>query len=458
MIKKIMNSRYWAWALAGVTILICLVIALAAYMAGRDQDSTAGAAGGSTSEQAALEGSDPDLSHEGYRLEQVVVLSRHNIRAPLVGGDSILGQITPHEWTEWSSPASQLTVRGGTLETGMGQYFRKWLEKEGFFPENYRPEKDAVRIYANSKQRTIATAQFFTAGLLPTGGEEIEYHAEFDTMDPVFEPKLTFVSDKYSDAVRKQIDEMYGGEIKELSDNYELLADTIDMEDSAAVKDGSISGFSTEDTKIILEEGKEPSMEGSLKTGCSVSDAMVLQYYEEEDAEKAAFGNDLSEEEWKKIVAIKDLYVDVLFGTPLAAVNAANPLLREMQSEMAADGRQFTFLCGHDSNLMSVMTALGTKEYELPGAIESETPIGSKLVLTKWKSGEGKDYWDIDLVYQTADQLRNRDILNEEDHPAIVDLQLDGLRQNADSLYTDRGMKKRFEEAIAQYDELKAAY
>ena len=39
----------------------------------------------------------------------------------------------------------------------MGQYFRKWLEDEGLFPENYQPEEEDVRIYANAKQRTVAT-------------------------------------------------------------------------------------------------------------------------------------------------------------------------------------------------------------------------------------------------------------------------------------------------------------
>ena len=35
-----------------------------------------------------------DLSHKGYTLEKVVVLSRHNIRSPLSVGDSVLGTIT----------------------------------------------------------------------------------------------------------------------------------------------------------------------------------------------------------------------------------------------------------------------------------------------------------------------------------------------------------------------------
>ena len=114
------------------------------------------------------------LSHEGYTLEQVVVLSRHNIRSPMSGSGSVLTEITPHEWISWTSNPSELSLRGGALETMMGQYFRRWAEKERLFPENYQPDDSSVRIYANAKQRTIATAQFFATGLLPTAGLEVE--------------------------------------------------------------------------------------------------------------------------------------------------------------------------------------------------------------------------------------------------------------------------------------------
>ena len=394
------------------------------------------------------------LSHDGYKLEQVVVLSRHNIRSPLSGGDSLLGTITPHEWFEWSSPASQLSLRGGTLEADMGQYFRKWLESEGLFPENYHPDEEAVRVYANAKQRTIATAQFFTAGLLPTVNEDVEYHGEFDTMDPVFNPQLTYISDSYVKAAKEQIDEMYSERIRDLADNYELIEDVVDMEDSPAVRDGTVRPFTTDDTEVILEKDKEPAMTGSLKTACSVSDALTLQYYEEPDPVKAAFGNSLSEEQWTEIADVKDVYNDVLFSAPLVACNVANPLIKEIYSEMDAPGREFTFLCGHDSNIGSVLAALDCADYDLPATIEKKTPIGVKLVFSKWKSGSGEVFWDVDMMYQTTRQLRNVDILDEDDHPASVDLELNGLRQNGDSLYTDADLRNRLKEAMKEYDRL----
>ena len=71
----------------------------------------------------------PDGFHGRYTLEEVVVLSRHNIRSPLSGKGSVLSRITPHEWFEWTSAPGELSRKGAILETQMGQFFR---EKYGY--------------------------------------------------------------------------------------------------------------------------------------------------------------------------------------------------------------------------------------------------------------------------------------------------------------------------------------
>lgn len=398
------------------------------------------------------------LSREGYSLEQVVVLSRHNIRSPLSGSGSALGTITPHEWFAWSSNPSELSLRGGVLETEMGQYFRKWLEAEGLFPENYHPEEGAVRIYANSKQRTIATAQYFVSGLLPTAKTPIETHVEYDQMDPVFTPQLTFTSPAYNADAEKQIRELYEDTVKGLEDNYALLAEVIDLEDSEAWKDGSAAAFRTDDTELVLELNKEPAMKGSLKTACSVSDALVLQYYEEADPIKAAFGCALSAEDWESIAEIKDVYGDVLFTAPLIAANVAHPLLEELEAELGAEGRRFSFLCGHDSNVGSVLAALGAEAYELPGAIEARTPIGCKLVLCRWRGPDGEAYVSADLVYQTVDQLRNTPLLDLDRHPAAAPLHFASISPNADGLFRAQDFLDLLRDSIEEYDRITEEY
>ena len=398
------------------------------------------------------------LSKEGYTLKQVVVLSRHNIRSPLSGEGSELDTLTSHDWYEWSSDPSELSLRGGVLETEMGQYFRTWLESEEFFPKNYQPGKKAVRIYSNSKQRTIATARYFSAGLLPTADTDAEYHVEFDTMDPVFTPQLTFVSEEYRKDTERQIEDLYAKTIDSLSDNYDLLEDVIDIKDSEAWEDGTVTDFSTDDTEYIFEENAEPGMTGSLKTACSISDALVLQYYEENDPVKAAFGHKLSDEQWKEIAEIKDVYGDVLFTAPQVAVNVAHPLLKEIQSELNQKGRKFTFLCGHDSNIGSVLAALSAEDYALPDAIERKTPIGCKLVFARWTNKDGDAFLSADLVYQTVEQLRSMPLLNLENPPAIVPVVFRDLERNDDGLYPEAQMEERLQQAIEQYDELAEEY
>lgn len=397
--------------------------------------------------------------HSRYTLKEAVVLSRHNIRSPLSGPESALGRLTPHEWFHWSSGKSELSLRGGVLETEMGQFFRKWLVSEGLMDENHLPAAGSMRFYANSMQRTIATAQYFSSGMLPVADVEIEHHYDLNTMDPVFTPQLTVASDDYCARARQQIADLFGNGSLEgigdkLAENYALLQDVLDVEQSAAWQAGEFSGFKTDDTNILLELNKEPSMTGSLKTACSASDALVLQYYEEPDELKAAFGHQLSLSDWEKISAVKDYYGDILFTAPLVAINVAHPLLQTILEELKTEGRLFTFLCGHDSNLGSVLAALGLAEYTLPQAIESKTPIGSKLVFEKWEGADGSQYAAINLVYQRVDQLRQMPLLMLENPPMVFPVALEGLTANEDGLYKLSDLEARFEDRIAAYDEL----
>ena len=140
-----------------------------------------------------------------YELKEVVVMSRHNIRSPLSSGGAAYQRVTPHKWFQWSSPSSQLSLRGGVLETEMGQFFRQWIVGEGLLPDNYRPTGDEVLFYANSRQRTFATAKYFSAGFLPFANVEITHKYNEDKMDPVFTAKFTKMNDAYRQQVLNEI-------------------------------------------------------------------------------------------------------------------------------------------------------------------------------------------------------------------------------------------------------------
>ena len=404
-----------------------------------------------------------EAGQTGYTLDRVVVLSRHNIRSPLSTGGSMLNEITPHEWFEWTSKSSELSLRGAMLETLMGQYFRLWLEDQGLFPENYQPGDDAVRFYANAKQRTLATARYFSAGLLPVAVVPVETHADYDKMDPTFNPVITFLTDEYAQDAIAQIaeegcvaglDGIHAG----LLDAIELLMDVTDMNESEAYKSGKYGDLLTDKTTIQLEVGKEPAMDGPIKKATSVADALTFQYYEMADDKAAAFGHDLTREDWLKLHSIVDTYTEMLFESPLVSVHVAHPLLQEIRNEMTAEGRKFCFLCGHDSNVASVLSALGVEEYMLPNTVEPKTPIGVKLVFETWKSEDGEPFARVRLVYQSTEQLRGVIPLSLENPPMSFDVDFSGLERNADGYYRLDDVLGRLQNAIDAYDALVEKY
>ncbi len=397
---------------------------------------------------------------QNYKLQEVVILSRHNIRSPLSTNGSTLSRLTSHQWTDWSAASSELTLRGGVLETMMGQYFRKWLVNEGLFKENAVPTTDEVNFYANSMQRTIATAQYFSSGFMPIANITINHRFSASKMDPIFCPQITKISDEFCAEAMKQIATMGGkkglkGINQKLKDSYAVISKVLDLKNSPAYKNGETKGFKDDDTQIIFKLNEEPHMKGSLKTANSASDALILQYYEEPDEVKAAFGQKLTITDWTNIAKIKDVYGDVLFTAPIVAANVAHPLLVYLNDELNAKCRKFTFLCGHDSNIASVNAALGIEDYQLPNAIEKKTPIGSKLVFEKWISKDGKQYIAINLVYQNPNQLRNIDLLSLKNAPMVYSLHLKGLKANADGLYNAADVLGRFTESIRAYDAIK---
>ena len=246
-----------------------------------------------------------DAFHQKYKLREAVVLSRHNIRSPLSYNGSAMSRITPHKWFEWTSAGSELSLRGGVLETQMGHFFKKWLESEGLLQPNERPDAREMRFYANSMQRTVATAQYFSSAMLPIANVTVERHCALNVMDPTFHPQLTMVSEAFRQQAMREIAAMGGengmqGLGERVKENLVLLEKTLDLHKSPACTQGDTCSFRTDDTGVLLEVNKEPAMTGSLKLANQAADALILQYYEESDPRRAAFGHKLKQRDWER--------------------------------------------------------------------------------------------------------------------------------------------------------------
>ena len=396
----------------------------------------------------------PEAFQQNYTLDQMVVLSRHNIRSPLVSKNSVLTRLTnpEYQWFPWEGQPSNLTAKGERLETKMGTFFHEWLDKKGFLSQ-YSADNYTFRFYANAKQRCQVTAQQFAGALLPGKNPRVEMNVPFDTMDPVFAPQTTKITESFTTKAQEEIAALFGTDLNAgIADGYKLLERVIDITHAPAYPD--TTSFSQYPSSVSFKLNAEPSMSGGLKMACTVSDALSLQYYEEADEKKAAFGHTLTFDDWVTVSSVKEWYGDVLFTAPSVAVNVAHPLLQEILNELQNEKRVFTLLCGHDSNIGSVLAALDAIIPDLPGSTEKRTPIGGKLVFETFKGADGNLYADLLLVYATAAQLRAESVLSYSNPPAGVKLKLKDLQENADGLYRLSDVEQRISRAIRAYDAL----
>ena len=382
-----------------------------------------------------------DDFHQRYKLKEVVIFSRHNARSPITDGSSSLGRMTPNTWTSWSSDASELTLRGGVLETQNGQFFRKWVVSEGLLPENARPASDEVRIYANGKQRTIATARYFTSGFMPVSDVLVERNVEFNKTDPVFNLLYDKVPDYVPAIAQQQLVEKFGEDgltkiSKSLKSNYELLAEVLDLKHSDIYTSGELTGFEDYTTKLYFKDYEEPLIDGSLNAASSAADALLLQSYEETDPLKAGFGHELTDDQWRQIATIKYYQNDVRFCLPVIANHFAYNILGVIRDELQRPDRKFTLLVGHDTNITCLLNALKIEMPPTTNSIEPFVPIGSKIVFEKWVDASGNEYVGINHVYQSTSQIRHQEMLFLSNPPMMRALTVDGLTANADGLYS----------------------
>ncbi len=369
---------------------------------------------------------------EGYTLQQVLLMSRHNLRAPLANNGSVLEQATPRTWPQWEVPGGQLTTKGGVLEVYMGRYMREWLAQQGLVKVGECPTPDAVYAYANSLQRTVATAQFFITGAFPGCDIPVHHQEKMGTMDPTFNPSITNGDAAFSQAAVQAMEKQRQSE--QLDESYKLLEAVADYQQAPACKDQPQCNLTSGKDIFSANLNEEPGVKGPLKVGNSLVDAFTLQYYEGFPLDQVAWGEIKSDKQWQLLSKLKNGYQDTLFTSPEVARNVAAPLVKYINNalvEQGMKGPKVTLLVGHDSNIASLLTALDFKPYTLHNQNE-RTPIGGKIMFERWHDTKGnRELMKVEYLYQSSEQLRNADVLSLEAPPQRVTLELAGCPTDA---------------------------
>ncbi|WP_448954835.1 bifunctional glucose-1-phosphatase/inositol phosphatase [Labrys neptuniae] len=363
---------------------------------------------------------------DGYKLEQVLMLSRHNIRAPLANNGSVLAKVTMQKWPDWEVPGGYLTVKGGVLETYMGRAVAGWLVEQGLLARDACPAPGSVYLYANSLQRTVATAQFFAAGAFPGCDVALHHQDKMGTMDPVFLPAF---HDEDENAKAEAVTAMTARARQlQLTPGYRLLNTILGFKNSQSCSQDRLCDLTKGSDSFSAKKGEEPNTAGSLKLGNAVIDAFTLQYYEGFALKDIAWGKIRNDAQWQTLAAVKNGYQETLFTTPAVARDVARSTLAYITGAFArpetGKAVPVTLMFGHDSNIASVLAALEANSYDLPGQDE-KTPIGGLIQFQRWRDTKGgRDLFRLDYVYQTKQQLREGSELGARNPPRRVTLTL----------------------------------
>ena len=364
---------------------------------------------------------------QGYQLQQVLLMSRHNLRAPLANNGSVLEQSTAQSWPQWDVPGGQLTTKGGVLEVYMGHYMREWLAEQELVKSGECPTPQSVYAYANSLQRTVATAQFFITGAFPGCDIPVHHQEKMGTMDPTFNPVITDNSPEFREKALKAMEAERQG--MKLDESYKLLEKMTNYADSPSCKEKKVCSLTEAKDTFSAEYEKEPGVSGPLKVGNSLVDAFTLQYYEGFPLDQVAWGEIKTDQQWRVLSQLKNGYQDSLFTSTEVARNVAKPLVKYIDNALVTDqakAPKITVLVGHDSNIASLLTALDFKPYQLHDQHE-RTPIGGKIVFQRWHDkNANRELMKIEYVYQSSEQLRNADVLSLKSPAQRVTLELKG--------------------------------
>ncbi|VVC96593.1 unnamed protein product [Leptidea sinapis] len=359
-----------------------------------------------------------NLSVQGYELQQVLILSRHNIRAPLLNN---LNNLTTYSFPRWNIKPGYLTEKGAKLERYIGHYITDWLAKKGLLP-NGCPELSSIHVYANTRQRTRETAKAFVNGAFPNCNITV-YSKNSDEMDPLFNPivrnRSSILKETIVNEMQQRINKL------KLHNAYVKLNEITNLKHSNKCLVENFCDFAKERDDVVYEVGQEPNVIGPLYLSNALVDVFLMSFYEGMSLNDVAWGKIRTPKEWRLYTDIVRENLNVRFNGTALSKEVARPLLMYINDILKSESApKLTLLVGHDANINSVMAAIGFKSYVLPDQFEL-TPLGGKLVFQRWYDRNlNRNLLKVDYVYPTFEQLRNGERLSQENPPHWVHMEL----------------------------------
>lgn len=375
------------------------------------------------------------------KLKQIVIFSRHNVRAP-VAPHAYINGFSAKPYPVFSVDTGILTPNGAILEKILGGYYRLWLTNEGLLTGNDQADASFVYFRANTLERTRATAQSFASGLLPDAAVNVNTYPDQQS-DPLFDPIGAGVAKldqkKAVAAVRGRL----GGDGQSLSSalSSELaltrsillgypLGQTPPPAPPAGVTDVTA-------IPIQVTAGSPVNLGGLSAIGATV-DPFLMEY---------ADGLPMSDVGWGQLTVagigqtarISNYAIDLAERTPyLAGIQGSNVTSHVVRSLLqAATGTPMSGALGDPSTKVVMLVASDVNISSLAGLLRLDwllptyqpnfCPPGGALVFQLRQSQSTGEYIvRTSYIAQTLEQLRNRTPLSLTTPPAVAPIFIPG--------------------------------
>lgn len=349
------------------------------------------------------------------QVESTVLVMRHGVRPP-TKMPAMPAAITPEHWPDWPVAPGWLTPHGGLAIERLGAADGAALRVQGLLPPRGCPATGAVRVVADSDQRTIATADHWLKALVP-GCTIAADHLAQGAPDPRFGPLESGFAHLDATGAQRAVEQAIGpGGLAGLEDAQRPLLARLDAILCGARE--APCGVAREPAALVPgKAGGRLKLAGSLDRASTAAQILLLEYAEGKPLAEVGWGR-ASAADIAALSAFHALEFRLLARPlPIASANLAGlvPVIRE---GLQAPGR-LTMISGHDTNVANLGGLLGL-HWQVPGFAPDDPAPGGAIVLERLRAGDGTAY--VRAFYRAQ---RLEDIRAARGHPLRLPLRME---------------------------------
>jgi 4-phytase/acid phosphatase len=341
----------------------------------------------------------PAAPAKGYTLDRVVVVMRHGVRPP-TKAQVVPEGLTTRDWPKWDVPYGYLTAHGTQAVTRLGEFDGQTYA--GLLADACKDSKvPAVRVVADTDQRTLATADAWAGGAVKGCKLPVENAGE-GKADPRFSPFETEQKFDAGAGLKAAQAALPKGGLAGLDISNRTRLDVMSAILGCTKADCKLSGM-----PATLDAAKgRVKISGGLDTGSTISQVLMLEYADGKPMNEVGWGL-ADKARIRDLLTLHALEFQLVARPKAIADFGARPLLAEVKRGLfATDTSRFTILVGHDSNLAYIGGALGL--HWIGGDFpQDDPPPGGAIIFELWKNKAGVQKVVVRFRSQTLDEIRN---------------------------------------------------